>query len=524
MQIVLQTEECGGFVRCLPVRQLDARTRLRALTRFDDYREKGVVLNGVFEENHWQLTNQLHTFALDFTIDASLYQRKAEQWIGCTAECYQECMKAFTVFQLGSYTLAYLQLIASRLRALAGLNIDEARDYPTEEVSAQIVGFLSLIPDSNDLRDLVIESLNERKWVVKSTGPRKLADFGSYLRFNRALDTYWLSAPNHEKLFYFPVYFWWKLTAILPLRCTEFLLTPRDCIHKEGHRRLLSVRRTKLKKNSRRHSYLIEHDYLVQTYEIPVQLFEEIRRYQEATRKDNLPGLGTLLVPDHVVPSGYFSYTQMSHRLRRFCREVLNDVSYPIHVGDTRHLAMINLMLSGGSPVICRELAGHESIDVSSNYYANLSSIVESVVYERHHGWSESPMMEGTLRFSTVLPMERIRVGDGWCDVPEVARGDVSECLKHCDRSGQIGICINCPHFYPDSPGLRIQIEKNCKKNVDEDGMFLMQMIEQVRKGLGYEEEIGSALLRLQNSTQRYAAALTKKYLEETENGKAQKE
>ena len=156
MQIVLQTEECGGFVRCLPVRQLDARTRLRALTRFDDYREKGVVLNGVFEENHWQLTNQLHTFALDFTIDASLYQRKAEQWIGCTAECYQECMKAFTVFQLGSYTLAYLQLIASRLRALAGLDIDEARDYPTEEVSAQIVGFLSLIPDSNDLRDLVI--------------------------------------------------------------------------------------------------------------------------------------------------------------------------------------------------------------------------------------------------------------------------------------------------------------------------------------------------------------------------------
>jgi len=32
-----------------------------------------------------------------------------------------------------------------------------------------------------------------------------------------------------------------------------------------------------------------------------------------------------------------------------------------INLGDTRHLAMISLIASGGSPVICKELAGHDS-------------------------------------------------------------------------------------------------------------------------------------------------------------------
>lgn len=521
MRIILQSEECGGFVRCLPVRKLDPWTRSRAVERFNEYRNRGVIFDSTFEENRWHLTNQLHSYTLDFAIDASVYHREAEPWVGCTAECYQECMKAFISFQLGNYTLAYLQLVTRRLRTLAELNADAARECTDENVPNQLADFLSLIPESNDLRDLVVETLNERKWIFRDANPRRLADFGSYLQFNKALDVFWSSASDYEKAFYFPVYFWWKLTTILPLRCTEFLLTPRECIRREDSRYMLSIRRTLLKKSSRKHSYSIKHDYALQEYQIPAWLHDEIRRYQTVTSGSKLPDLNTLLVPDCAVSSGYFSYIQMSHRLRRFCEDVMHDKSYPIHLGDTRHLSMINLMLSGGSPVICRELAGHDSIDVSSNYYANLSSIVESMVYEHCRTWSESPTMDGALRFPTALPAERIRIGEGWCDFPDVSGGDVSECLKYYGAGRRIGDCINCPHFYPDSPGLRIQLEQDYRKAVDEDGRFLMQMIEQVRKGLGYEEEISAALLRLKNSAQRYSSALTKKYLEEKEHGKA---
>ena len=139
----------------------------------------------------------------------------------------------------------------------------------------------------------------------------------------------------------------------------------------------------------------------------------------------------------------------------------MNDRDYPIHLGDTRHLAMINLMLSGGSPVICRELAGHESIDVSSNYYSNLSMVVESFVYEHYHGWSSNSILHGSLFFPTSLPVQKIRVNQGWCAAVEVAQGDISKCLTSYSKDGHLGNCIDCQYYYPDSPGLRAKIEKD---------------------------------------------------------------
>lgn len=520
MQIILQTEEYGGFVRFRSVQRLDPETRMEAQSSFYDYQRRGVILNDSFEDTRWRLTNQLHSFTLDFSMDAALYHKNAEPWVGCTAECYQECMKAFIALQLGKYTLTYLQQIVNALSLLAGKTAEDAKSFASVECP-QIIGFLTLIPESNDWRDQVIEALEERKWGCRNQHPRQLSEFIYYLRFNKALDDFWVLAAQDEKRMFFPVYFWWKLTAILPLRCTEFLLTPRSCIRRDNGKYLLSIRRTKLKKGQRQLTYEVRHDYSVHEYEIPEWLFEEIRRYQNATKDaPHLPELETLLVPNRSVPCGYYSYIQLAHCLRRFCKNVMNDEDYPIHIGDTRHLAMINLMLSGGSPVICRELAGHESIDVSSNYYANLSSIVESVVYERCRGWTGTSLLEGTLRFPVALPKDRIRVDRGWCDAVEVERGDISECLKCFGTGGQIGSCVNCSHFYADSPGLRAQIEKSCKKAVDEDGRFVMQMIEQVRKGLGYKEDIAAALLRLQSSGYRYGRILFNHHMEDC-NGKA---
>lgn len=519
MRMVLETEECGGFVRCRPVRRLDDATRLMARRRFLDYKARGVICGGNFEDDTWTLTNELRKCTIDFRFDGDLFRQKAGNWIGCTENCCRECMKAFAAMQMGSHSLSHLQSMVNGMKLIASLE-KEAAEAVIRPEQIHIVDFLLLIPGGNDLKDEVIEALEEQRWASPASGPRPLADFMNYLRFNKKLDDFWADADTREKQFYFPVYFWWKLTAILPLRVTEFLLTPRECVCQRDGKYLLSVRRTKLKKGGRKLTYKVESDYLLQNYEIPERLFRDIQWYLSMTAEEkHLPELGTLLVPDAPVPSGYFTYTCFAYRLRKFCAEVLGDSAYPIRAGDTRHLAMINLMLSGGSPVICRELAGHESIRVSSHYYANLSSVVESVVYERYHGWMGS--FADVLRFPAALPAQKIRTEAGWCDVPETACGDVSECLKCCGRDGRIGNCIDCPHFYPDSPGLRVELEQKRKADVDEDGLYLMQMIELVRRGLGYEEDIASALLRLQSSGYRCGALLSEKYREEAENGQA---
>lgn len=523
MQLTLSTEECGGYVRSLPIRELVPETRSRAKRIFAEYRLRGVIRKGTFMEEGWLLSDELRTTTIAFQIDEGLFCQNAGHWIGCTPECYRECMRAYMAFQLGKYTLSFLQIISKDLRLLAAMTMEEAcRSFEKEK--KLVAGFLSLIPGSNDLRDYVVEELEEWAWRSRKYGPRELPDFKYYLRFSRELDSWWTDANPSERRHYFPVYFWWHLTAILPLRATEFLTIPRSCIREDGGKYVLTVRRTRLKKRERKLSYVMDEDYEKQEYEIPEWLFREIIRYQELTKGCELPALGTLLVPDRQAASGYFTYIQMSGRLKKFCMDVMGTADFPIHVGDTRHLAMINLILSGGSPVICRELAGHESIDISSNYYANLSSVVESVIYEKYHGWTGGVSIDGTLRFPLSLPPDRIRVKDGWCDRPEVEKGDVAECLKNYGAGGRIGDCRNCGHFYPDDPGLRLEIEKHYKKTVDEDGKYLMQMIELVRKGLGYQEDIGAAMLRLQGSAFRYGAALAKNNTEEKKNGKTKED
>ena len=79
-----------------------------------------------------------------------------------------------------------------------------------------------------------------------------------------------------------------------------------------------------------------------------------------------------------------------------------------------------------------------------------------------------------------------------------------------------LGDCVNCIHFYPDKPGLRISMEEDFRKKVDDDGLFLMRMIEQVRRGNGSQEDIMSALLKLQNSSASY-----RKILEREQGGKS---
>ena len=186
----------------------------------------------------------------------------------------------------------------------------------------------------------------------------------------------------------------------------------------------------------------------------------------------------------------------------------------PIKLGDTRHLAMVNLIISGGSPVICRELAGHADIGISSHYYSNISNLVECVTIERlrKREGSES-VITGKQKYAISKPTGLCVTG-GFCESETFQNGGIHDCLKSVGANGQIGDCTACPHFRPDEQGVRFAVNNDAaaKSAVDSDSRYLMQMIEIVRKGLGYPEDIGAALLRLQHSSNRYALSIQEKF------------
>ena len=518
----------GNYGRWTFVREIDDETLDRAIDIFNDYKKRGVILNDNWADTSWRLSDQIKNVGFTLIAFEGHYYKKAMNWIGCNFHCYQDCVKAYIVFNLGEMVLSTLRDIANTFIVLAGKTSEETTEM-TEHIN-HIVGLLKIIPGDNEEKDWVIETLEEkmeRNWSHRKGNKRRLADFQSYLKFNDILGEFWLTADKKQKLFYFPLFFWWNLTAILPLRPTEFLLIPRDCL--ENGENILTIRRTKLKGGLEKIAYRIKDDYEYKKYTITETLAAELRSYIEATKKMRKTSVDTLFLQEphynyfgvQANPaSKYYSYANLNTCLRYFYQEVVkakNTSLNAIRLGDTRHIAMVNLIISGGSPVICRELAGHSDIDISSHYFSNISNLVECVTLEQYRKtMGGKTNIVGTPKFPLSISNEWYRLPEGWCGSPSVKDGDISECLKITGTQGEIGNCSYCIHYHPDQPGIRLEFldEKTGKQKVDADSRYLIQMIELVRKGIGYTEDISAALLCLQRSSNHYSSCLWEKYSE----------
>jgi hypothetical protein len=275
--------------------------------------------------------------------------------------------------------------------------------------------------------------------------------------------------------------------------------------------------------------YCIDCDYELHDYEISDHLATELRAYIDATNAMKPNEIDTLLIPVNSFSGGasdgnsrYYTYARLRMCLLNFYDEIVTPSGAEIGnitLGDTRHLAMINLIISGGSPTACRELAGHAGIDISSHYYTNFSGLVECATLEYlRKSKGKAAKLVGRQRYPLAKPGAAYRVLGGWCDAMAVQNGDVSECLKVVGSNGHIGDCACCPHFWPDEHGLRLRFynKELGKQRVDADAGYLLQMVEIVRRGLGCPEDIGSALLRLQRSCDHYHKCI----LERVEHGK----
>jgi len=532
--LIAAREETGdGYSRFMPIRELDGAALCRAREIFESYKNRGVIISGEFDDTSWSLTNEARNVGLTLLTFEGGSKKPAMEWIGCAYRQYVTCVKAYIVFHLGEISLYTMRDLTLAFNRLALATADEATGML--KYAAHITALLQLIPGGGEKRDAVIEELEEkmerRSWGKQAGDQRRLADFRSYLRFNEVLADFWRGADERQKLFYFPLYFWWNLTAVLPLRPMEFLLTPRDCLRVHNGENILTVRRTKLKGGNEKIGYRIADDYELKEYVITERLADELRRYIEATDNTRRIKLDTLFKEEPYSSylnhrrgrrmSRYYTYAALNLCLKHFYDEVITvrgeDIS-EIHLGDTRHLAMTNLILSGGSPVICRELAGHADIDISAHYYANISNLVECATLERYRkSKGAEAMIHGGSRYPLTAPPNTREVSGGRCASGAFYDGRVDDCLKVSGNNGHIGDCRQCQHYLPDNPGVVLGFydAKKAREQVDADSAFLIRMIELVRKGLGHTEDIGTALLRLQNSGDHYGKCLWEKYTTE---------
>lgn len=528
---------------------LDIESIQDAKNRFLDFQElKTIKSTCSFDDPVWYTTDEYSNVGLHFTFNRFSYKKYAPIF-NMDLDSFVVYVKSFLISIMGKISLMSIQGILLDIRHIIEMDIQDVYDmtgqfniyHPTD-----CYDFFSMLPDFCNIEEIdnllnAFDLYAEYNLSQDACSKRTLADFDTYFTFNDLIKDYWNSSlSNEDRLFYYPLYIWWILTATIPLRPREFLLTQRNCLikSKDGEY-YLKLRRNKLKGGNRNISYKLSEDYTIDTYQIPTSLGKEIENYISLTEQYGHTDLDTLFITDtHYKKWGqskhsdsrFLTYINMNTILKYFYREIICDkynlkVVYEcsdrhlnddeiryIHLGDTRHIALINIMQEGGTPTTAMFLAGHTNDVMASHYYSNLTSLIECKTYRQYR-----KLLSGDVKYqislSTPLPItdSGTTLSDGGrCFSTAYLNGDISDCRNVIGENGEIGYCPSCMYYRPNGTSFFSQ-DDIYKSTIYKDCEALTDAIDLLRKGKGSVEDIGEAFLKIQSSSLSYQSYLMEK-------------
>lgn len=359
------------------------------LEYFQELKKKGIILTKDFSYNSWNLTwgydGVISNTTLDFPFEINSF--------------FNNSLKCFCIDKLRNKNSignvnVILKAICNGLLASNMLNNDylgEFEDFLDGLADESIKRYLICVNLYNyikyiDLQDsqLYIDIINNYR-VAPERNTRKLPEYKSILYFDYFINRFnkeYLSEEIRKK--YLPIIFWWKLSAIIPMRPIEFIrLKKEGCFKKEGNY-YITIKREKV--------FGFEKKALgtkkIQTLEINEEIFNLA---QECINQLNNNGKYILsveaLAEYKTVIFSKIKYELIDyHRfyilLDEFYSEVIeaiygfksvkrkdlllvndnndNRILTRVLLGDTRHLAILNLVIQGYNPLTIKHIAGHE--------------------------------------------------------------------------------------------------------------------------------------------------------------------
>lgn len=521
-----------------------------ARLRFHELQRSGVIkMPSSFSDLVWQTTDEYSNVGIHFKFNQVLYRKNWEDIFQISFSDFLLCVKCFTVSLFNRSALSSISTTVLDLRHIISTDPD-AIYSGSEELAIchpfACSDFIATIPGHGNNKALsqLAESMDlfsDRNFDSMSGRQRELSELDTYFVFDQILKDYWSSSiPHKERMFYYPLYLWWMITAVIPLRPREFLLTQRNCLERDHDGNYwLTIRRNNLKGNRKNIAYKLPIDYREDTYHIPDALGKEIESYIKNTEGYDSTDIDTLFVTDpHYSKwkqkkhdnSRFLTYINMTTILRYFYSEIImRKYGYTIlydscdryldekeicriHLGDTRHISLVNLMEEGGTPALAMVLAGHSDINTSAHYYSNVKKFIECKTYRQYR-----KLLAGNVRYqispSAYLPKAVngiiLKCG-GKCTSKLFEQSVYTDCIATAGPNGEIGYCPDCVHYRP-AAGSGLVNEDIYLKNLKTDCNALRDAVEYYRREKGSAEEIGQALGRLQASSISYQQYLLEK-------------
>lgn len=545
----------------LSTRNMNESSIAKAKELFIEYKNRNIIKSGAFEDGKWYFTDEYSNISIRFNIPILGYRRNYEEIIGLPYHEFIDYLKTFVMFTLGDIVLDTIRDVVYDIKKLMHYDPEELYAI-SEDVflhhPSRVIEFFSMVSENAESEKMehilnVLDCLTEARYAKNtSKKKRQLASFDSYFLFNDIMNDYWkLELPYDERLFFYPLYLWWQITGVIPLRPREFILTPRNCLKETPEGYYLTLRRNQLKGSSKKIYYKIEDDYYTVNFKIPDKLVMEIKKYIDFTKEYESTELNTLFITDtHYRQwnqkkhsnSRYFTYINLNCVMRYFFHDVIigryrlkvlyNRVMQPLedgciqylYLGDTRHLALINIIAEGGTPMIAMMLAGHENMEMTSHYYSNITSLIECRTYRQYR-----KVLRGSISYEisqkNQLPLnikEFVFLEDGGrCYSSRFIHQDFDDCKSIAGPNGEIGYCPDCPFYRRKQSQQFFKNDDRYKRKVMYDCKHLEMIVKQVRLDKGNEEDILQAMMRLQHSTFTYQQYLEEKLLTEKEDKNA---
>lgn len=540
-------------------------SREKAVQKFYDYKKLGIISEGNYDDDKWIFYNDREHKNFEIKLNEFEYEKQRKERKLCNFCDFKDMIKMFVIYKIDSLIILSLshmkRAIEKFLEVTNFLNIknlevikfeENGYSFPSDFFN-EITEFISFIDfdTSEQYRDAIryIVDIKLDDSNIKYSS-RELGRIETIFKFGDIMDNFWNWAEYEKKEKYYPLYLWWRITTIIPLRVTEFTLIPFNCIRKSEEKYYLTLRRSNIKGNSNRtkKNHKVDLDFILQEIEINYSLYSIIDdykkmvdeydydenickkyRFESGERRFLLSRKSYNLYLEYRgynknnYNDDYLGHHCLYYLLAKFYNEIIieeykqrvvgkqednvelqEDQIEFISLMDTRHHALINLVLNEIEPIIIKKIANHKSVDMSYHYYNHLDKFIRCHTYStaKRLAYSESREKEifltrklnksSDIIFRKIFNIDNTELRDvnngyGKC---ESKNENFNDCIK---VNGQ---CEKCMYFIP--------VTTNAKDNI-------VKLINENEKNMKLEIEEIKELLKIYNKSKIYREEYARK-------------
>lgn len=384
------------------------------IDKFADLVGEGIFEeNCLFEDHRWIAFGRNHYKTFDFM--ELEYNHHLYLPLKCfvIAQLYDRRLVVDSVQQALNYILKMIKMTSaydksflkefSEFVELKDLETTKAlRNYKIPNLS-----FIYFNPINNS-KDYVEILLKIKETPGIGWNVREIPTYSNFILFDSIIHYFMSNTTQYLRQKYFPVFIWWRLTSVIPIRPIEFIEILNEGIwheSKEDAYYILIPRRKQQPDpiNKRKH-VSFQHQLKISN-----EMYNIICDYRKICNIENEKYLFPKLIYTKFLPrpdlsakyshyKEHISWGQMTALLDSFFDEVLDNqfgvkvvesrenldgenqliTIKRFNLGDTRHMSICMMMMQGFSELTIAQMSGHSNIKTQSHYSSHIDDFQRS--------------------------------------------------------------------------------------------------------------------------------------------------